>query len=295
MSINAESRMKLGVVLALTSSFMIVEIIGSLLTNSLALMSDAFHMLSDVGGLSLCLLASFFAMKPPTPKRSFGYHRLEILAALLNGIILTVLVAYIFFEAYKRLLNPPRVLSFEMLVIATLGLAVNLIGARILWHSSKQNLNLRSAFLHVAMDSLGSVGAIVAGLIILLTGWRTADPIASVAIGLIMVPSIYRLVKGSFNILLEGAPEHISPKEVESSLLGIEGVKEVHDMHVWTITSGIHSVSVHITTDRPKEWSGILEEARKVLKEGFKITHSTIQIEDEERHKLHVNEENNNR
>ena len=295
MSINAESRMKLGVVLALTSSFMIVEIIGSLLTNSLALMSDAFHMLSDVGGLSLCLLASFFAMKPPTPKRSFGYHRLEILAALLNGIILTVLVAYIFFEAYKRLLNPPGVLSFEMLIIATLGLAVNLIGARILWHSSKENLNLRSAFLHVAMDSLGSVGAIVAGLIILLTGWRTADPIASVVIGLIMVPSIYRLVKGSFIILLEGAPEHISPKEVESSLLGIEGVKEVHDMHVWTITSGIHSVSVHITTDRPKEWSGILEEARKVLKEGFKITHSTIQIEDEERHKLHVNEENNNR
>ncbi|MGQ9718375.1 MAG: cation diffusion facilitator family transporter [Nitrososphaerales archaeon] len=295
MPINAESRLRLGVVLALTSSFMVVEIIGSLMTNSLALMSDAFHMLSDVGGLSLCLLASFFAMRPPTPERSFGYYRLEILAALLNGIILAALVAYIFFEAYKRLLNPPGVLSFEMLVIATIGLAVNLIGARILWHSSKESLNLRSAFLHVAMDSLGSVGAVLAGLIILLTGWRTADPMASVATGLIMVPSIYRLVKGSLNILLEGAPEHISPKEVESSLLGIEGVKEVHDMHVWTITSGIHSVSVHIITDRPEEWSYILEEARKVLKEGFKITHSTIQIEDEERHKLHVNKENNNR
>ncbi|NWG09119.1 MAG: cation transporter [Nitrososphaerales archaeon] len=294
MSINAESRLRLGVVLALTSSFMVVEIIGSLLTNSLALMSDAFHMLTDVGGLSLCLLASFFAMRPPTPKRSFGYYRLEILAALLNGIILTALVAYIFFEAYKRLLNPPGVLSFEMLVIATIGLAVNLIGARILWHSSKESLYLGSAFLHVAMDSLGSVGAISAGLIILLTGWRTADPMASVAIGLIMVPSIYRLVKESFNILLEGAPEHISPKEVESSLLGIEGVKEVHDMHVWTITSGIHSVSVHITTDRPEEWCCILEEARKVLKEGFKITHSTIQIEDEERHKLHVSKEDKN-
>ncbi|MCP8308713.1 MAG: cation transporter [archaeon] len=293
MSINAQNRLRLGIVLALTSSYMIIEIIGSILTNSLALMSDAVHMLSDVGGLSMSLFASFYATKPPTPKKSFGYYRIEILVALFNGLILIALVAYIFFEAHKRFLYPPEVLGLEMLIIALIGLVVNLTGARILWRSSKESLNLRSAFLHVIMDALGSIGAITSGAIIFLTGLKVADPIASVAIGLIMMPTIYRLMKGSVNILMESAPEHISPKEVEEVLLGIEGVEEVHHLHLWTITSGIYSISAHLTIDRSEDWCCILEEARKILKERFKIVHSTIQIEDKERHKLHVNEESN--
>ncbi|MGB9659089.1 MAG: cation diffusion facilitator family transporter [Nitrososphaerales archaeon] len=292
MSINAESRLRLGIVLILTSSYMVIEIIGSILTNSLALMSDAVHMLSDVGGLSMCFFASLYAMKPPTPEKSFGYYRIEILVALLNGVILMALVAYIFFEAYKRFLYPPQVLGLEMLIIATVGLAVNLIGARILWNSSRENLNLRSAFLHVIMDALGSIGAITSGAVIFLTGLRVADPIASVAIGLIMIPTIYRLLKGSVNILMESAPEQISPKEVEKALLSIEGVKGVHHLHLWTITSGIYSISVHLTINRPEEWCCILEEARKILKERFKVVHSTIQIEDEEKHKLHISKKN---
>lgn len=279
MSINSQSRLRLGIVLALTSSYMLVEIIGSILTNSLALMSDAVHMLSDVGGLSLCLFASIFATRPAPSKKSFGYYRIEILVALFNSLILITLVAYIFFEAYKRFLNPPEVLGFEMLIIASIGLAVNLTGARVLWHSSRENLNLRSAFLHVIMDALGSIGAIASGLIIFLTGWKIADPIASFIIGMIMTPTIYRLMKGSVNILMESAPEHISLKEVEETLLGIEGVKGVHELHLWTITSGMHSMSAHLITDRPEEWSSISEEARKILKERFEITHSTIQIE----------------
>jgi len=273
------SRLRLGIVLALTSSYMIIEIIGSILTNSLALMSDAFHMLSDVMGLSMCLFASFYAMKPPTPKKSFGYYRIEILVALINGLLLIALVAYIFFEAYKRFFNPPEVLGLEMFIIALVGLVVNLTGARILWHSSRENLNLRSAFLHVIMDALGSIGVITSGTIIIITGLRVADPIASIAIGLIMMPTIYKLLRGSVNILMESAPEHISPKEVEEALLSIKGVKGVHDLHLWTITSGMYSMSAHLIIDKFEEWSSISEEARRILKERFKITHSTIQIE----------------
>ncbi|MCP8317800.1 MAG: cation transporter, partial [archaeon] len=194
--------------------------------------------------------------------------------------ILIALVAYIFFEAYKRFLYPPEVLGLEMLMIASIGLIVNLTGARILWHSSRESLNLRSAFLHVIMDALGSIGAITSGVIIFLTGWKTADPIASVAIGLIMMPTIYRLMKRSTSILMESTPEHISPKEVEETLLGIEGVRGVHDLHLWTITSGMYSMSAHLIIDRHGEWSSISEEARKVLKDKFKIAHSTIQIEE---------------
>jgi cobalt-zinc-cadmium efflux system protein len=276
---STESRLRLGIVLALTSSYMIIEIIGSILTNSLALMSDAFHMLSDVMGLSMCLFASFYAMKPPTPKKSFGYYRIEILVALINGLLLIALVAYIFFEAYKRFFNPPEVLGLEMFIIALVGLVVNLTGARILWHSSRESLNLRSAFLHVIMDALGSIGVITSGTIIIITGLRVADPIASIAIGLIMMPTIYKLLRGSVNILMESAPEHISPKEVEEALLSIKGVKGVHDLHLWTITSGMYSMSAHLIIDKFEEWSSISEEARRILKERFKITHSTIQIE----------------
>jgi cobalt-zinc-cadmium efflux system protein len=218
-------------------------------------------------------------MKPPTPKKSFGYYRIEILVALINGLLLIALVAYIFFEAYKRFFNPPEVLGLEMFIIALVGLVVNLTGARILWHSSRESLNLRSAFLHVIMDALGSIGVITSGTIIIITGLRVADPIASIAIGLIMMPTIYKLLRGSVNILMESAPEHISPKEVEEALLSIKGVKGVHDLHLWTITSGMYSMSAHLIIDKFEEWSSISEEARRILKERFKITHSTIQIE----------------
>jgi cobalt-zinc-cadmium efflux system protein len=273
---------------------MVIEIVGSILTNSLALATDAVHMFSHVGALILTFFAITFAMRPPTPEKSFGYYRLEVLVTLFNGVILILLVLYIFSQAYQRFLSPPDVLGSLMMIIALVGLVVNLIGAMLLHHSSKESLIFRSAFLAVVMDTLGSIGVITAGMVIFLTGWHIADPIVSALIGLIIIPNIYKLIRGSVNVLMESAPEHISPKKVEEALSSIDGVTGVHHLHLWTITSGIYAISVHLTLDKPEEWDNIREQARKILKEKFKMAHNTIQIEDEETHiRLHVKKENN--
>jgi len=291
-SITFQNRSRLVAVIVLTSLYMVVEIIGSILANSLALVTDAIHMFSHVGALIMTLFAITFATKPPTPEKSFGYYRLEVLATLFNGIILILLVLYIFFQAYQRLLSPTDVLGSLMITVALIGLVVNLIGAKLLHHSSKESLIFRSAFLAVVMDTLGSIGVITAGIAIFLTGWHIADPIASLFIALIMIPSIYNLIKASANILMESAPEHISPKKIEEALLSIDGVTGVHHLHLWTITSGVYAISVHLTINKPEEWDKIREQAIKVLKEKFKMAHSTIQVEDEETHiRLHVKKE----
>jgi cobalt-zinc-cadmium efflux system protein len=269
---------------------MVIAIVGSVLANSLALLTDAIHMLSHVGTLTLTFLAISLAMKPPTPDKSFGYYRLEVLVALLDGMILVVMDLYIFYQVYLRLLSPPDVRAGPIMVVAVLGLVLNTIGIVLLKGPSKQSLVFRGALLEVMLHAFSSVGVIAAGIVILLTGWYVADPIASALIGLIMIPNIYNLLARSVNILMESTPSGISPSKVEKELLAISDVTGIHHLHLWTITSGVHAASVHITTDRSAQWETIQEAARKLFKENFGITHYTIQVEDERTHRLHSQE-----
>ena len=286
-SIASQNKSRLIVVIGLTLSYMVVAFVGSILANSVALLTDAVHMFAHVGTLTMAFLAITVAMKPPTPERSFGYYRLEVLVALLDGVILVVMDVYIFFQVYLRFLSPPDVRGGPMVVVAIVGLVLNSIGIKLLSGPSKQSLIFRGALLEVMVHALSSAGVIVAGTVISLTGWYVADPVAGALIGLIMIPSIYKLIMGSVNILMESAPSGISPGKVEETLLSIRGVTGVHHLHLWTITSGVYAASVHITTDRSQEWEAIQEQARKLLRENFGMAHATIQVEDEGTHRLH--------
>jgi cobalt-zinc-cadmium efflux system protein len=289
LSILSQNKTKLVSVIVLTILYMLVEVAGGVLSGSLALVTDAVHMLSHVGTLTMTFFAITFASKPPTREKSFGYYRLEVLAAFLNGIVLILLDVYIFSQVYKRLLSPPGVQGSLMIVVALVGLVLNSFGVKLLHHPSKESLVFRSVFLQVLLGVLGSVGVIVAGVVVSLTEWRIADPIASALIGFVMVPNIYKLIRGSVDVLLESAPKHISPESVEKALLGIDGVKGVYHLHLWTITSGIYAATVHLTIDRTKEWDEIREKAGMILRKEFKMAHSTVQIEDEETHiRLHL-------
>jgi cobalt-zinc-cadmium efflux system protein len=283
----SQYRSRLIAVIAFTLSYAVIALVGSVLANSLALLADAIHMLSHVGTLALTFLAISLAVKPSTPERSFGYYRLEVLAGLLDGIILVAMDLYIFFEVYLRLLSPPDVRVAPIVGVALMGLILNSIGIGILRGPSKRSLVFQATLLEVMLHALSSAGVIVAGAVIYLTGWYVADPITSAVIGLIMIPSIYKLIIGSANILMESAPSNVSPREVEKALLSIDGVTGVHHLHLWTITSGIHAASVHITTNRSEEWEMIQGEARRVLRESFSMAHATIQVEDERTHRLH--------
>jgi cobalt-zinc-cadmium efflux system protein len=287
-SIASQNKSRLTVVITLTLAYVVVALVGSVLANSLALLTDAIHMFSHVGTLTVTLVAITLAMKPPTAEKSFGYYRLEVLAALFEGAVLVVVDSYIFFQAYLRLLSPQDVRAEPMVIVAMFGLALNLIGIRLLSGPSKQSLVFRGALLEVMVHALSSAGVIVAGVVISLTGVYATDPLASILIGLIMIPSIYKLIKRSANILMESAPAGISPSKVEQALLDIHGVTGVHHLHLWTITSGVYAGSVHLITDTPQEWEAIQEKARKLFKENFRMAHATIQVEDEKTHKLHA-------
>lgn len=259
---------------------MIAEAIGGYLANSLALLSDAGHMFTDVAALALSLFAVRFASRPATPRKTYGFYRLEILAALANGVTLIVLSLLICFEAYQRLLAPEEVKGWTLIWISTGGLAVNLISAYLLSRAHNGSLNIRGAFLHVLGDLLGSVGAILAGVLIIWRGWRWADPLFGIAISTLIIYSSWRLVADAVNILLEGTPSHINAAAVEESMRAIPGVRAVHDLHIWTITSGRHAVTAHVVINDAKESYQVLREVRKMLREKFALTHSTIQIED---------------
>jgi cobalt-zinc-cadmium efflux system protein len=281
-SVTAQNRRALFFTFGLTFSYFVVELVGGILTNSLALLADAAHMLTDVAGLGLALFATWMSQKPATPTKTYGYYRVEILAALINAVVLFLISFYILYEAYGRFENPPAVASFPMLVVAVIGLVVNLASLRVLHKGSKESLNLQGAFLEVMSDALGSVGVIVAGLIMLATGWYYADPIFGVLIGLFILPRTWALLKQAVNVLLEGTPAHIDLVAVEEALLQVKGVEAVHDLHVWTITSGMEALSAHIVLreDRqPRSATGVLEAVSALLKEKFGIDHSTIQIE----------------
>lgn len=265
-------------VLVITALFMIAEVVGGLLSGSLALLADSGHMFTDVGALALSLFAMRIAQRPPNTKRTFGYVRLEILAALVNGATLLLISGVIVIEAWQRLRDPVAIDGTIMLGVATLGLGVNIIGALLLHSHAHDNLNVRGAYLHVLGDLLGSVGAIAAGIIVLTTGWMPADAIISVVIALLILVSAWKLVREATDVLLESVPAHIDMDRVLESLSGIEGLDELHDVHVWTLTSGFVAISAHGVIDDPTDHSRVLNEVReRVASHG--IDHVTFQIE----------------
>ena len=275
--VNSGRRLK--VVLLLTALYMLAEAIGGWLTNSLALLSDAGHMLTDVAALALSIFALWFSSRPITVKKTYGYYRLEILAALANGVALVVISLLIVYEAIHRLKHPENVSGFEVMLIAIGGLVVNGISAWLLHAASSENLNMRGAFLHIIGDALGSVGAIAAGVLIWLFNWTIADPIISMAMCLLIVFSAWQLIRESVNILLEGTPSHIDVKAVVGAMHEIEGVREVHDLHVWTISSNKYALSAHVRIDANASYKKTLDTIRDKLHKRFNMDHLTIQIE----------------
>jgi cobalt-zinc-cadmium efflux system protein len=266
-------------VLALTATFTVVEVVGGLLTGSLALLADAGHMISDNLSLGLALFAVWLAGRPETPEKSFGYKRAEILAALANGVTLVAISIWIFIEAYSRLREPPEILGGPMLVIAALGLLVNAAGAIVLSRSGGENLNTQGALRHVVADALGSIGVIVAALVIVLTGWRYADPLVSVVIGALILASSWSLLRDSTNILLEATPRNIDAEEVGRKMAGAAGVAEVHDLHIWTITSGFPALSAHVLVGQNEDCHGRRRELEDLLAREYGISHTTLQVD----------------
>lgn len=269
------------IALIITVGIMFLEFFGGLITNSLALLSDSGHMLNDASSLALSLVAVWFATKPASPNKTYGFHRFEILAALLNGVTLFVVAGFIIVEAYGRFFEPPTVASGSMMLIACIGLLANVASAWSLMRKGdvKNNINLRSAYLHVLGDALGSVGAIIAGLVMMIFGWYIADPIISVLVALLILRGAWGIIKHTVHVLMEGTPITVNPSEVKAVLENIEGVINVHDLHIWTITSGLDSLSCHLLIKDQEDDQRILQQAIQLIAERFKIQHTTIQIE----------------
>lgn len=272
----------LGIALIITISFFIIELVGGILTNSLALQTDALHMLNDVLALIFALIAAWLALRPTSVKRTYGYYRAEILAAFLNGIFLWAIAIFIFYEAFQRIQQPIEVESQNMLIIAFLGLIANGLSAVTLSRSKDQSLNVKGAFLHVVADTLGSIGAISAGLIMLFTGWHQADPLISMMIGVLIFYGSGRLVRDSLNVLLEGVPSNIDLSVLEHRIVELEDVKGVHDLHVWSITpTRMCCMSGHVVVKKGTNRKKLITTLINMLKEEFEIDHTTIQLEDE--------------
>jgi cobalt-zinc-cadmium efflux system protein len=268
-------------VLALTAAFMLAEVAGGVMFHSLALLSDAAHMFTDVFGLGLSLTAIWLGRQPADQNRTFGYYRFEVLAAALNASLMLGIAGLILVSAYERLIHPPEVKSLGMMGVAVMGLVVNLIGLNILHPGQAQdNLNIRGAYLEVWSDMISSIGVIVAAVLIHFTGWRLLDPLVAVGIGVFVLPRTWDLLKQSVNILLEGVPEGLRLADIESALYEVEGVTDVHDLHVWAVTSGQVSLTCHIMIDpNLHHTQAILEAVAAMLEDRFAITHTTIQVE----------------
>ena len=275
---RASSRRALTLTLALTTSFLLAEVVGGILTGSLALLADAAHMLSDSFSLALALFAVWLAQRPPTLERTFGYKRAEILAALANGLTLVVVSVWIFVEAYRRFDDPPEILGGWMLVVAVIGLAVNAAAIKVL-HGGEDNLNMSAAMRHVIADLLGSIGVIVAALIILVTNWRYADPLVSVVIGVLILGSAWPVLRDATRILLEASPKGLDVGQLGKEMASVPEVVEVHDLHVWTITSGFPALSAHIVVEEEADCHAKRAEIERLLDERFGITHTTLQTD----------------
>jgi len=267
--------------LALTTAFMLIEAVAGLWTGSLALLADAAHMLTDAGGLALALLAIRFAERPPSSRNTYGFVRTEILAALANATVLLVITGFVLVEAYRRFFEPIEVMGGPMLAVAVAGLVVNLASMRLLAAGSSESLNVKGAYFEVFADMLGSVGVLIAAAIVLTTGFELADPIVGAGIGLFIVPRAFMLLRQAVHILLEGAPPEVDVAKLERQLAAVPGVVTAHDLHVWTITSGLDAMSVHLVVDDLSASRRILTEGSGIARHDFGIDHTTIQIEDQ--------------
>ncbi|HEV8263744.1 MAG TPA: cation diffusion facilitator family transporter [Gemmatimonadales bacterium] len=276
--LSAESRRRLSWALGITAAVMVAEVVGGWLAGSLALLADAGHMLADAAALGLALVAARIAQRPATPERSFGLLRLEILAALVNGALLLAIAVGIGIEAWRRMQAPPPVDGRLLLAVAAVGLVANVVAVAILHRGHEHSLNQRGAYLHVLGDLLGSVGALAAGAIVLGTGWTLADPVISVLIGGLVLVSAWRLVKESADVLLEATPDHIALADVHDRIASVPGVDSVHDLHVWTVTSGMVAMSGHLVVRNPTDNQPVLEEVQERMR-ALGILHVTVQME----------------
>ena len=272
---------RLKIVLAIVLVVMVAEIVGGLISGSLALLGDAGHMLVDALALGLALFAITIARRPATPTKTYGYHRVEIIAALANGTILVLVSLYIFYEAYQRFSEPPSVQAPLMLLVAAIGLIANLVGILLLRKAGHENLNIKAAFWHIAGDTISSIGVIVGGIIIAVTGWYIVDPIIAVLVGVIILWGAVRIVRESADILLESVPRHIEVDKVIGTIMGVAGVEDIHDIHIWTITSGMHALSAHLRIEDQivSQSTEIVTSVNQLLAEHFNITHTTLQLE----------------
>lgn len=279
---RSTSQHSLTLTLLVTSVWFAVELLAGFYTNSLALLADAAHMLTDLAALSLSLFALKISTRPPTNEKTFGYLRAEVLAALANGVILVLVGLFIAYEAYHRLLEPPEVKSKVMLAVAGVGLAANLVSARLLSRCDLENLNVRGAFLHVMGDIMGSVGAIIAGIIMSVRRWFLADPIVSLIVAILILYSSWQLLRDSVDVLLEGTPRHLNLAAILADLGSVDGVVSVHDLHVWSITSGMPALSCHVVLRAGGDASAVLKELSQLMTVRHHIEHTTIQTEKEE-------------
>ena len=268
----------LSIALVLTALFLVAEVVGGWLSNSLALLADAGHMLTDVGALALSLFVAWFSRQPATPQKTYGYLRWEILAALINGAVLLMASGFILWESLQRLRAPEPVAGGLMLVVAVVGLAVNAVSAWLLHGSTHGSMNIRAAYLHVIGDLLGSVAVIVAAVLVRWQGWLIADPIASLLMTALIVVGAWRLVKEAVDVLLEATPAHIELDALRRTMAAVRGVHEVHDLHVWTLTSGVVAMSAHAVAPAPDEHQRVLEDLHDAVAR-FGIHHATIQLE----------------
>jgi cobalt-zinc-cadmium efflux system protein len=280
-SAGAKHNKSLKIVFAITATYLVIEVVVGFISNSLALLSDAAHMLTDVGGQALALFAIWMTSKPRNNRKTYGYYRTEIFSALINALVLIFISGFILYEAWQRFKEPPAVAGIPMLIVAFCGLIINLIGMKILKAGSKESINIKGAFLEVVSDMLSSVAVIIAGIIILATGWLYIDPIMSALIGLFILPRTYNLLKESVDILLEGVPKDVDYAAVEKFIAEKPGVVSVHDLHIWTLTSGINALSGHIIMKAETQLLEINEVTSAIKDElvaKFKITHTTIEV-----------------
>jgi cobalt-zinc-cadmium efflux system protein len=266
------------IVLAINLLMLAAGIVGGIVFDSLALLADAGHVLTDVGAIGLALFAAWLATRPSSPQRTFGYRRTEILAALVNGMTLVAVSVFVFFEAFQRLSDPPDVAGGGVLIVGAFGLAGNAVATWVLMRGDRTNLNLEGVLRHSAADALGSLGVILAGVIVLATGWNQADPLVSIAIGVLILLGSWRLLREPFNVLMESAPEGIDVEEVGRAMCAVPGVREVHDLHVWTVTSGFPALSAHIRSDPSESSDDVRERLEVVLHERFGLDHTTLQV-----------------
>jgi cobalt-zinc-cadmium efflux system protein len=277
---HGSARTSLKTALIITATFLVAEFVGALYTNSLALLADSGHMLTDVAALSLSFFAMRFASRRATPRMTYGFYRVEILAALVNGVFLILVALYIFYEAYHRFWDPPAVKANWLIVVAVFGLIANLASAWILFGKHHESLNIRGAFFHVLTDAIGSVGAILAGIAIITLGYQLADPLISVVVAVLILWSSWVLIRDAVDILLEGTPAHINIVNLREQLGHVNGVGSVHDLHVWTLTSGVLAMSCHVVADGNSNRTELLSRVNDVARAGFHIDHTTIQIEE---------------